>query len=135
MILCCFPQKRHYIFRKSTKSCGISDSHRKSFENTFDSKIDFHITLKQKLKSKGYKWTTNQTLPWDQPYWQDILKETMTNDLLGGLDNINIFKNSLEEINQSYFFNNYITDYVWKNKLNPCYNVCGKGIQKEKVVL
>lgn len=119
---CCFYQNKLYRLVVSNK-------------NTFDSKIDFHITLKQKLKSKGYKWTTNQTLPWDQPYWQDILKETMTNDLLGGLDNINIFKNSLEEINQSYFFNNYITDYVWKNKLNPCYNVCGKGIQKGVVTL
>lgn len=51
------------------------------------------------------------------------------------LKQINIFNNTFEEINKSYLFNNYIKGYVWKHKLNPCYDVCGKGIQKEFVKL
>ena len=79
---------------------------------------------KKKLKDSGYKWTVNQQLP----------KETMQK-ILGGFDELNVFKHSLEEINKSYFFNDYIKGHVWKNKLNPCYNVCGKGIQKETITL
>ena len=51
------------------------------------------------------------------------------------VDELNIFKHTLEVINKSHFLNNYIMGHVWENKLNSCYNVCGKGIQKEIVVL
>ena len=108
---CCFYQNKLYLFLN-----GV--------ENNFNVSTELKDFEKRKLKDGGYKWVKDQQLP----------NKTMKR-ILGGFNELNIFKHSLEEINKSYFFNDYIKGHVWKNKLNPCYNVCGKGIQKEKVVL
>ena len=108
---CCFFQNKLYLLMAHA-------------ENNFNISEELKDFEKEKLKDGGYKWVAGQQLPY----------KTMKR-ILGGFDELNIFKHTLEEINKSHFLNNYIMGHVWGNKLNSCYNVCGKGIQKEIVVL
>ena len=112
---CCFYQNKVYLLKVTNKN---------NFSITIPE--EFRLEAKKKLKANGYKWTAGQSLP------KETTKE-LRKKILGEMPNI--FQNTLEEINKGYFFNNYIKGHVWKNNLNPCYNVCGKGIQKEKVTL